>query len=214
MWRGVARKLQSFNILTIPSNSHACCKNKFVYIVQRSVFLSQCRMLLLHRVNMSLRTCYVSQPSEFACLYKSGHAVNICAMQNILGKFAFSCWISLNRCCLFSHIWTRNNNYCWNILETYLLQCCSAFERFISDDPVWNPQARYEPKTCNDFRWYNIQYFTQISISNRCSCLLKQTWDVSMTPFTQVSWSQKRYKWEFKSLNANWDRSKRVCTLS
>ena len=190
MWRGVARKLQSFNILTIPSNSHACCKNKFVYIVQRSVFLSQCRMLLLHRVNMSLRTCYVSQPSEFACLYKSGHAVNICAMQNILGKFAFSCWISLNRCCLFSHIWTRNNNYCWNILETYLLQCCSAFERFISDDPVWNPQARYEPKTCNDFRWYNIQYFTQISISNRCSCLLKQ------------------------SLNANWDRSKRVCTLS
>ena len=183
MWRGVARKLQSFNILTIPSNSHACCKNKFVYIVQRSVFLSQCRMHLLHRVNM-------------------------------LGKFAFSCWISLNRCCLFSHIWTRNNNYCWNILETYLLQCCSAFERFISDDPVWNPQARYEPKTCNDFRWYNIQYFPQISISNRCSCLLKQTWDVSMTPFTQVSWSQKRYKWEFKSLNANWDRSKRVCTLS
>ena len=77
MWRGVARKLQSFNILTIPSNSHACCKNKFVYIVQRSVFLSQCRMLLLHRVNMSLSTCYVSQPSEFACLYKSGHAVEI-----------------------------------------------------------------------------------------------------------------------------------------
>ena len=88
--------------------------------------------------------------AKYCILYAKNHCmflVHICAMQNILGKFAFN-WLELTLS-IFSYM-NQKQSFALVFAETYLMQCCSTLECFFRRSCVKSASQIFIPTAWPD----------------------------------------------------------------